>query len=224
MNNCGSKGRRTFVLLRELRGACVVSGCTGLRESLHLYTCQNWTKDVCPFHPDQRTSIPRIRADSDLSQPRHSLFPAKCERPEGVYYAKHEGHVNILPVPSSYLLPSAICVNFRPGWLYFLALHGQSRYQAELWVHSSKAYLDCKGSLGQKALNPPILILPLGGVTSENFFVDPGACSEKDVLSSLLLSVSMKSKFGQACNILRKCMRCHSIHLCEIRTCFISCI
>lgn len=100
MNNCGSKGRRTFVLLMKLRGVSVVSGRAVLRESLLLFTCQTLTKDVCHSHPDERTSRPWIRADSGLSKPRHSLFPAKLKRPEGVYFAKHVGHVNIFPLPS----------------------------------------------------------------------------------------------------------------------------
>lgn len=58
MNNCGSKGRRTFVLLMELRGVSVVSGRAVLRESLLLFTCQTLTKDVCHSHPDERTSRP----------------------------------------------------------------------------------------------------------------------------------------------------------------------
>lgn len=56
MNNSGSKGRRTFVLLMELMGVTIVSGCAVLRESLLLFICQTLTKDVCRSQPDERTS------------------------------------------------------------------------------------------------------------------------------------------------------------------------
>lgn len=130
-------------------GVSVVSGCAVLRESLLLFTCQTLTKDVCHSHPDERTSRPWIRADSGLSKPRHSLFPAKLKRPEGVYYAKHVGHVNIFP------LPSPTCCHLSSVWTlhqfvqeccctsssYTFGIEGSIQTpRTELSVHSSGAF------------------------------------------------------------------------------------
>lgn len=111
-----TKERRAFVLLKLLRVVCDVGSCTAFRESKlrsHMSAKSGQKKSVIPIQTQEHQYQQYVQTWSYL-KPGHSVFSAKLERAEGVCYAKHVGHTNILPKSISNLLQSARSLNFRP--------------------------------------------------------------------------------------------------------------